>query len=119
MKRNKTIISLLVIAFILIGSFFLIWFFSRVPLIVIRLVKSTNIDGGANEADGAVGMVMDEDGYLYVTGYITVPGQGTDIWLAKFDQDLNMIKNNTINGLASGEDIGYTLAFDENNSLSY
>lgn len=117
MKRNKTIISLLVIAFILIGSFFLIWFFSRVPLIVIRLVKSTNIDGGANEADGAVGMVMDEDGYLYVTGYITVPGQGTDIWLAKFDQDLNMIKNNTINGLASGEDIGYTLAFDENNSL--
>jgi hypothetical protein len=86
-------------------------------LISIRLVKSTNINGSANDADGAVGMVMNEDGYLYVTGYITVPGQGKDIWLAKFDQDLNMIKNNTIDGLASGDDMGYTLAFDEDSSL--
>jgi len=117
MKRNKTIISLLVIAFILIGSLFLVWFFSQVPLIAIQLVKSTNIDGGANDGDGAIGMVMNEDGTLYVTGFITIPGQGKDIWLAKFDQDLNMIQNKTINGLGNGDDVGNTLTFDENNSL--
>ncbi|UCC18329.1 MAG: hypothetical protein JSV62_09450 [Promethearchaeota archaeon] len=117
MKRNKIIISFILIVFILIGSLFFVWFFSQGPLIAIQLIKSTNIDGPANDADGAIGMVMDEDGYLYVTGYITIPGQGKDIWLAKFDQDLNMMKNNSINGLANGDDVGYTLVFDENNSL--
>jgi hypothetical protein len=117
MKGVKIFITILIIAIIIMSFLLLIAFFPRVQIISIQLSKSVNIDGGASDSDAAVGMVMTDEGTLFVTGFITAPGNGTDVWLAKFDQELNLIKNITINGPASGDDMGYTLALDENNSL--
>ena len=117
MKRAKIFIIVLIIAIIIISFLLITAFFPRVHTITIQLSKSVSIDGGASDSDAAVGMIMADDGTLFVTGLVTTPSNGTDLWLAKFDQELNLIKNITINGPASGNDMGYTLALDENNSL--
>ena len=44
---------------------------------------------------------------------MTVPGQGRDIFLARFNQDLVIQDSVTVNGLANGDDEGYVMAFDE------
>lgn len=97
----------------------LVWGFmmSTLPPIIIGLTQLKNIDGGANGADEAIGMVTDENDFLYVTGFITIPGQSKDIWLAKFDPDLNILINTTINGAVSGDDVGHALVLGENDSL--
>jgi hypothetical protein len=91
-----------------------IWGFNmaRINPYYIDLMRSKNIDGGANGDDAALGMVMDKEGFLYATGYITVPGQGTDIWLAQFFDNLTMVRNVTINDNANGDDMGYVLVLD-------
>ena len=116
--KSKIWVSFVIgIAIIVISL--LVWGFmmSTLPPILFGVTQSINIDGGENRADGANGMVMDEYNFLYATGFITVPGQGKDIWLAKFDQDLNMLTNATINGAGNGDDVGYTLVLGENNTL--
>ncbi|MFX1322608.1 MAG: hypothetical protein ACFFAQ_13305 [Promethearchaeota archaeon] len=116
-KINKKLFPIIFIGCIIIGISIWAFFMAQIPPIFLQLSLSTNIDGGANGDDGALGMVMDEEGYLYATGYITVPGQGKDIWLAKFDSDLKMLTNTTINGVANDDDIGYVLVLDENGFL--
>ena len=81
----------------------------RVP----HLVRSVTVDGGENGQDEARGLSVADDGTVYVTGYVTVAGQGRNIWLAKYDRTLAFLDSVTINGPADGDDEGYTVAFDE------
>jgi len=81
------------------------------------LLSSVTVDGGSNGDDQPRGLALDEDGNVYVTGYVSVPGQGKNIWLAKYDSDLVLLDSITIDGLANGDDEGYTIALDGNGYL--
>ncbi len=81
------------------------------------LVSSVTVDGGSNGDDQPRGLALDEDGNVYVTGYFSVPGQGKNIWLAKYDPDLVLLDSITIDGSANGDDEGYTIALDGNGYL--
>lgn len=112
-KINPKIFAIVFIAVIVIAVLVWVFLMAKVPPIDISRRETIIIDGGANGADGALGMVMDEEGILYATGYITVPGQGTNIWVAQFYQNLTMIQNATINGKANDDDMGYVLVLDD------
>ncbi|UCH00969.1 MAG: SBBP repeat-containing protein, partial [Deltaproteobacteria bacterium] len=75
------------------------------------IVSSISVDGGANEADEARGIALDEDGNLYATGYVTVNGN-RNIWLAKYDANLILQESIVVDGPANGEDVGYVIALD-------
>lgn len=79
-------------------------------------MRSITLDG-ANGTDAALGMVIDDQGNLYATGFVTIPGRGTDIWLAKFDSNLSLLLNITIDGSAHINDMGYMLELDSNGYL--
>jgi hypothetical protein len=95
-----------------IASYYLL---TRPPqLPPITIVKSITFDGGSGGDDWAVGMAYDEaDHMLFVSGCITVSGHGKDIFLAKYDEDLNQIKNTTFQGTSSKDDVGYVLTFGD------
>jgi hypothetical protein len=76
------------------------------------LLKSITIDGGSNLGDEARGVAVDSSGSIFLAGYITVPGQGKDIYLARYDSDLVLQDSETVNGDANGDDEGYVMAFD-------
>ena len=81
------------------------------------LIQSIDFDGGANGNDWAAGVALDESGNLYVTGYVTVSGQGANIWLAKYDFNLVLQRSTTLNGPANGDDWGYAIALDGSGSV--
>ena len=81
------------------------------------LDKSVTLDGGYQGDDAAYGFIFDQDGNMYVTGFVTIPGEDRNIWLAKFDTEMNLITSKTVNGSANGEDTGYVFAMDENDNL--
>lgn len=81
------------------------------------LVESISVDGGANGNDWAAGVALDGSGNLFVTGYVTVSGQGTNIWLAKYDSDLVLQASTTLNGSANADDWGYAIALDGSGHL--
>ncbi len=76
------------------------------------LLKSITIDGGYNLGDEARGVSVDSSGNIFLAGYITVPGQGKDIFLARYNEDLVEQDSVTVNGPAYGDDEGYVMAFD-------
>ncbi len=90
---------------------------ARSPAKHLVLDKSVNLDGGSQSDDAAYGFIFDQDGYMYVTGFVTVSGEDRNIWLGKYDAELNQILSKTINGSANGEDTGYTLALDNDSNL--
>ncbi len=77
-----------------------------------ELLKTETVDGGDNLDDEARGISVDSSGNVFVTGYVTVAGRGRDIWLARYDRDLVLQDSVTVDGPASGDDEGYTVAFD-------
>jgi hypothetical protein len=81
------------------------------------LLHSITVDGGNNLDDEARGIAVDAQGNVYVAGYLTVPGQGRDIWLGKYDRNLVYEDSVTVNGEADGDDEGYTMAFDQDGYL--
>jgi hypothetical protein len=89
----------------------------RAPAKQLVLDRSITLDGGFQGDDAAYGFIFDQDGNLYVSGFVTVPGEDRNIWLAKYDAGMNPIISKTVNGSADGEDTGYTFALDENNNL--
>ncbi len=76
------------------------------------LLHSKTIDSGEGENDESRGISIGYDGYIYVTGYVTLIGHGRDIWLAKYDDSLTYIDSVIMDGPANGDDEGYTMAFD-------
>ncbi len=82
------------------------------------LVNEINVDGGLNLSDLAIGMVYDSSNDdLFATGFIAAPGDSTDIWIAKYDSNLVLKKNITVNGSDNGNDAGYTMDLDGNGNL--
>jgi len=77
-----------------------------------HLVNSVTVDGGENGDDEARGISVAADGSVFATGYISVTGQGRNIWLGKYSEDLVYQDSVTVNGTANGDDEGYTIAFD-------
>jgi len=82
-----------------------------------HLENSVTVDGGENGNDEARGVSVAADGTVFATGYITVTGQGRNIWLGKYSQDLVYLDSVTVNGTANGDDEGYTIAFDPSGNL--
>jgi hypothetical protein len=81
------------------------------------LKDSVMVDGGENGNDEARGIAVAADGSVYATGYITVTGQGRNIWLAKYSEDLVYQDSATVNGVANDDDEGYTMAFDPSGNI--
>lgn len=79
---------------------------------VFHLLQSATVDGGENGDDQVRGISVADDGTVYVAGYVSIAGQGRNIWLAKYDEKLTFQDSVTVNGLANGDDEGYTIAFD-------
>lgn len=84
---------------------------------VFQLLESVTVDGGENGNDEARGISVAPDGTVYAAGYITVTGQGRNIWLGKYSQELGYQDSVTVNGVANGDDEGYTMAFDGSGNI--
>lgn len=84
---------------------------------VFHLLQSVTVDGGENGDDQVRGISVADDGTVYVAGYVSVTGQGRNIWLAKYDEKLAYQDSITVNGLADGDDEGYTIVFDGSGHL--
>jgi hypothetical protein len=89
----------------------------RAPAKKLVFDKTVTLDGASHGDDAAYGFIFDEDGNIYITGFISVSGEDRNIWLAKYDSDMNFITDTIINGSANGEDTGYVFALDENGNL--
>jgi hypothetical protein len=89
----------------------------RAPVKHPVLDKSVTVDGGARGDDAAYGFILDKDGNMYVTGFVTVSNEDRNIWLAKYDSDMNVVISKNINGSGNGEDTGYTFAMDNHDNL--
>ena len=76
------------------------------------LLEAITVDGGDRLDDEMRGVAIGPDGLIYATGYVTLAGHGRDIWLATYDHDLVQQDVVTVNGTASGDDEGYSIAFD-------
>jgi hypothetical protein len=70
------------------------------------------VDGGEQANDEARGIAVADDGTVWVTGYVTVNGQGRDIWLSKYNSELVLLDSTTVNGPDDLDDEGYAIAFD-------
>ena len=66
-----------------------------------------------NVDDGALAVAVSPAGFVYIAGYRTVAGQGRNIWLGKFDADLNPLWGGggeiNINGPASSTDFAASI----------
>ncbi len=82
-----------------------------------HLMKSVAVDGGENRNDEARGISVAADGTVFATGYVTVTGQGRNIWLGKYSEDLVYQDSITVNGAANDDDEGYTIAFDPSGNV--
>ncbi len=99
------------------GDFSLDFTVERLPARQLSLDQSVTLDGGYQGDDAAYGFIFDQDSNMYVTGFVTVPGEDRNVWLAKFDAEMNLIISKTVNGSANGEDTGYVFAMDEYDNL--
>jgi hypothetical protein len=79
--------------------------------------RQITVNGSASDIDEGYGIIFDGAGHLYVAGTLTETGQGYNIWIAKYDTDLNLLKSIILNGPANGTDKGRFLALDGAGSL--
>ena len=84
---------------------------------VFHLLHSVTVDGGEGSNDEARGISVAPDGMVYAAGYVTVAGQGRNIWLGKYDENLVYQDSVTVNGIANGDDEGYTMTFDASGNV--
>jgi hypothetical protein len=77
------------------------------------LQDSATVNGAANGDDEGYTMAFDGAGSLYLIGYMTEPGEGHNIWLGKFNADLDLEDDITVKGSENGDDDGYGILFDE------
>lgn len=85
----------------------------------LNYIDSFTRPGPADSDDEGYTMALDNAGNLYVIGYMSIAGQGHDIWLAKFDTDLNLIKEITVNGTDNDDDDGYGIMYDEDSGYLF
>jgi hypothetical protein len=77
------------------------------------LQDSTTINGPASGDDEGYTIVFDSEGSLYLIGYMTETGENHNVWLGKFDSNLDLVDDITVNGSSNDSDDGYGLLYDE------
>jgi len=75
------------------------------------------VAGSANSLDAALGAAVDSAGNLFVVGYITVTGEGTNIWIRKYNSSGVKLWTRTIDGPASAYDRARGAAIDPDDNL--
>jgi hypothetical protein len=83
----------------------------------LNLLQSLTIKGPAYGEDVAYMMDADEAGNLYHAGVCTEPDGGSNIWLARFDTDLELEAWTTEDGPAGGYDTGVGIAVGPDHDL--
>ena len=83
----------------------------------LTIEESITLDGPSNGTDEAYGLLLDDSGTVYITGTVTLPGHGYDIYIGKYDSDLNLVRNITIDGPASMTDKGRFMLLDDVGNL--
>ncbi len=61
----------------------------------LALVSSATVNGPANNLDAALGLAVDAADNIYVTGELTVAGQGETLWVAEFSPTLTPLRSIT------------------------
>jgi hypothetical protein len=79
--------------------------------ISLNLISSTTYAGPSTHDEGT-GIASDGAGSIYITGYITTASQGTDVWIGKYNSDLEYQNSTTYNGSASSNDSGKDILVD-------
>ncbi|MBN1330156.1 MAG: hypothetical protein JXA54_11840 [Candidatus Heimdallarchaeota archaeon] len=79
----------------------------------LNLIANQSIAGSTSGEDKGYGLLIDNFGVIYIVGTMTEVGEGYNIWLAKYTNDLVLLKNITYNGPVNGEDVAYTIMFGE------
>jgi uncharacterized delta-60 repeat protein len=69
-------------------------------------------NGPGNGVDGALGLVVDPTGNVYITGYSRGSGTDDDYATVKYDSSLNQLWAARYNGPASALDQAYSMALD-------
>jgi hypothetical protein len=74
-------------------------------------------DGPAHSDDKAYAISIDNSNNVYVTGYCTVSGTGTDIITIKYSSNGTQLWYKTYNGSGNTDDKAYAIAVDELNYI--
>jgi uncharacterized delta-60 repeat protein len=77
------------------------------------LVWTKIADGTSSLASSGQGIAVNSFGEIYVTGYLSVPGQNTDIIVLKYDASGELLWTNSINGGGNFEDKAWGIVVDE------
>jgi len=72
----------------------------------LNLLEQLTVNGSANSTDDGYGILFDGAGHLYVAGTLSEIHQGYNIWLARYDRNLDLRAYTTVNGSADGYDTG-------------
>jgi hypothetical protein len=73
---------------------------------------SITLNGSADGEDTGYTFALDENNNLFIIGYITETGEDHNIWIARYDTDLNLQKQITVNGSKNETDDGYGILYD-------
>lgn len=72
--------------------------------------------GGSGE-DKAWGIAVDDDSFIYITGYTTNSERNTDCFTAKYNVFGEMLWSRTFNGNGNAEDKAWGIAVDDDNAV--
>ena len=67
-------------------------------------------DGGGTSSDVANAIIEDPDGNLLAAGYVTITGEGRNIWVRKYSPDGNVLWTRTWDGDTSENDLAWAVA---------
>lgn len=74
---------------------------------------TTTHNGPANHYDTGLGIAVDNYGNPYVTGFVTVAGEGNNIWVGKYDTtNGNELWTDTYDGITRNNEAGVDIAID-------
>ena len=77
-----------------------------------NVVWTKTYNGTAGFGDYGQGIAVDGSGNVYVIGYEWVSGEGSNIWVRKYDSDGDVLWTKTHGGTANLADKGYGIAVD-------
>lgn len=77
------------------------------------------ITTGANfgGSEGIYGLAVDANGYIFASGYATVTGEGTNVWIGKYDSNGSQVWSKTYSGSPEGNDSGKAIAVDTSGNI--
>jgi len=78
---------------------------------------STTASGAVSGDDSGRAIILDKKGNVYTVGRMAMYGWGTDIWVAKYDPNMQPLGNTTIDGPSKGSAGANALALDSTGNL--